>query len=34
MDAVAALPALELPARRAAVRPVTTEPVWVRNKSR
>lgn len=30
MDAVAALPALELPARRAAVRPVTTEPVWVR----
>jgi sulfate transport system permease protein len=30
MDAVAALPALELPARRAAVRPVTTEPAWVR----
>ena len=30
MDAAAALPALELPARRAAVRPVTTEPVWVR----
>lgn len=30
MDAVAALSALELPARRAAVRPVTTEPVWVR----
>ena len=30
MDAVAALPALELPARRAAVRPVTAEPVWVR----
>lgn len=30
MDAVAALPALELPARRAAVRPVITEPVWVR----
>ncbi|MFC4485992.1 sulfate ABC transporter permease subunit CysW [Tepidiphilus baoligensis] len=30
MDAVAAVPALELPARRAAVRPVTTEPVWVR----
>ena len=30
MDAVAALPALELPARRAALRPVTTEPVWVR----
>jgi len=30
MDAVAALPAIELPARRAAVRPVTTEPVWVR----
>ncbi len=30
MDAVAALPALELPARRAALRPVTAEPAWVR----
>lgn len=30
MDAAAALPALELPARRAALRPVTAEPAWVR----